>query len=357
MSNIKFPKSIMVYELSRPLDETELVNGLQWQVFPGLHKLNGTEPSFGWTGAEHPLYTDGFEPFGGWYVFHLVCAQKVFAGPIYKAEVESQVKACMELDGSPFVSRLRKNQIREDVKQRLIPDWPPRVSAIRCFYQPGSQHLYAETLTFKKNDLLVIHFRHAFEVTLYPMDAEYYARTLGDSTHRLGESICNVIHKSDVTFGENFLTWLYWKACDLNEVSDGCVAAYSPMKMISKELFPRVDFVGDQGCDADCIANKALREGYWISYLTCSFDVVASWTGIMQVDSVWLSPRKFTPAYETEKDWTPVESFRRYMEHVFFSLTVLRSYVNQFVERLLDGRYIREDLPLLRKWVSEGGAE
>jgi hypothetical protein len=178
------------------------------------------DPIYGWCTGKHLMDTAIDEDTARWgsiLRLQLVKAEKKIPPSLLKSECRAQEMARMKESGQPFISRKERQEIRDATRMLLLPKMPPILKGIMIVQEAGSNYLFTDAVSEKAADALVIHFRHAQQITLEPLGPAELAlggRTQFDVTGLPPRSFSHLVEDKVVSgeIGHDFLTWLWFMA-------------------------------------------------------------------------------------------------------------------------------------------------
>lgn len=185
---------------------------------PALEGL-GREPVSGWVTGRHLLdrhITEDTAFVAGYLRLTLLKAERRIPEPLLRAHCRMEEFAEMAAQGTDFLKREVRAQIRKTVTEQLLPGMPPTLSGIPFVYDRQNMCLYAGAMGDKQVDSLSVAFERTTRRKMVPLVPEtaalkrrhYDARDLPptsfspeceDSTAESG-------------LGRDFLTWLWFYA-------------------------------------------------------------------------------------------------------------------------------------------------
>jgi len=131
---------------------------------------------------------------------------------LLKAECQMEELAVMEAEGKQFLGRKERSEIKESVRDRLLPEMPPQLKDTPFIYQPGGNTLYASALSVNKCDLLCTRFVNTMGFNMTPCAPdrliELHNHPDPRSWNPASFSPRIADEAMEVNPGREFLTWL-----------------------------------------------------------------------------------------------------------------------------------------------------
>ena len=176
-------------------------------------------PVFGWVSGRHLLERriDEDTAFhSGHLRVALLKAERKVPGALLKAEIRQAELVRLQAEGRAFLSRHDRQEIRESILARLLPQMPPQLKAVQIAHTKGSPWLFTDALPTANADELVIHFRHAVDFAPEPVEPATAARIRRrvDVRDWMPASFTDAVREEGVdnTPGHDFLTWLWFRS-------------------------------------------------------------------------------------------------------------------------------------------------
>jgi hypothetical protein len=125
--------------------------------------------------------------------------------------------AVMEAEEASYLNQQTRREIRQQVRERLLPDMPPQLKGIDMVFDRRSGMLYATATSDKQTDALVLNLLQTAGCSAEPADPETLAaRAEGIDVRNwppvsFSEDLADDL--ADGTAGREFLTWL-WYCCE-----------------------------------------------------------------------------------------------------------------------------------------------
>ncbi len=176
------------------------------------------EPVWGWVSGRHLLETDINEDTAKFGPFFNIClrqAERKIPSSLLTAQCRLEEMVRMRADGVDHLNRKVVKQIKEEVRERLLPKMPPQFSGTYCAIDPVTNMLYTTATSAKQYDILMGYLTKAlgFEPEAMTPDNLALLKYEIDPTTIPAVNISPAI--DDVNgatglLGENFLTWLWF---------------------------------------------------------------------------------------------------------------------------------------------------
>ena len=192
----------------------EVVESFAKHALPPLELL-GRDPMHGWVTGRHLLdrnITAETATVAGRLRLTLAKAERKIPDALLRAECRMEDLAEMEVQGTDYLPRPKRTEIKKEVMERLLPTMPPTLTGIPTVYDGRENLLYAGATTDKQIDALVSIFKQTTGINLVPLTPETAA------LKRKGRSISDLDCTSfspecpdplaGGTIGMDFLTWL-----------------------------------------------------------------------------------------------------------------------------------------------------
>lgn len=176
------------------------------------------EPSWGWVTGRFLLETDITDEsslFGSYIHVCLRQAEKKIPGSLMTAECRLEELVQMRARKVDHLNRKAIKEIKEEVKQRLMPKMPPSVSGTYAAIDPVSGFLYVTATSERQLDLFNGFFAKAIGFDPLPMTPDNLAQVKYgvDPLSVPALNISPALEDNDGAtglLGENFLTWLWF---------------------------------------------------------------------------------------------------------------------------------------------------
>ena len=213
-----FEKGVISFRMlfpSRVLSEED-AGRFAAAALPPLDTLS-EEEMHGWVTGRHLLdrrITKDAVSVGGYFRVTLAQAKKTVPASLLAAECAMEEAAVIEAEGKRFLNRQERQEIRRAVRERLLPEMPPRLRGIDLVCDPRSRLLYASATNEKQLDALVLALLQTAGVSARPADPETLALELEgvDVRDWPPASFSDRVpdEAADAAPGREFLTWLWF---------------------------------------------------------------------------------------------------------------------------------------------------
>lgn len=207
--------SFRVYYVPRSLPD-DAVESFAANAHPGFDSVLDSKV-YGWVTGRHLLdrkIDEGSAIYGNHLRLQLLIAERKVPASLYKAEVQQEEEVRKAVRGLEFLSRRERKDIREDVKERMLPKMPPSIKGIPFVQLPDKNRFYAGALSDNQSDDFITHYNHAIKVPPKPFDplAAALLRKKVDvrdwTTTSFSADVPN--DQVDDEPGRDFLTWLWF---------------------------------------------------------------------------------------------------------------------------------------------------
>ncbi len=206
-----------LFHLPQPLTE-EHIEQFEEYAAPSFDAAQ-EEPVYGWVTGRHMMdrqITEEHAMFGGYIRLQLLEITRKIPTSLLQAEMKQEELVRLAAFEKPFLSRKDKSEIRQEVKDRLLPNMPPQLKTIPFVARPGDQSMMATAMNDKQCDLLVNNLRHVTGINPMALDPDVIALnkfkidtnswTPSSYSEEIGQEV--VVHHP----GIDFLTWLWFYA-------------------------------------------------------------------------------------------------------------------------------------------------
>ena len=149
--------SFRMFFPSKELTE-DMVEQFATHALPPLTSLAQEEMS-GWVGHRHPLdrkITEENAYLGGYMRLGLTQAEKKVPASLMAAECALEEMVVMETEDRPFLDAKTRSEIKNNIKERLLPDMPAQLKSIDFVYDARSQIIYSSATSEKQLDAFVL---------------------------------------------------------------------------------------------------------------------------------------------------------------------------------------------------------
>lgn len=207
--------SFRMFFVSRDLG-AEDVDKFAAQALPPLSTL-AEEEVHGWVAGRHLLDRNISAEsafLGGYLRLTLTQAKKKVPASLLAAECAVEEMAVMEAEDKQYLNQQQRSEIRQQVRERLLPDMPPQLKGIDFVFDKRSHLLYASATTEKQVDAFVLSLMQTAGCSAQAADPEALAaRTEGiDVNSWAPSSFSGELEDGmvDGTAGREFLMWLWY---------------------------------------------------------------------------------------------------------------------------------------------------
>jgi hypothetical protein len=207
--------SFRMFFVSRELTAAD-VDKFAAHTLPPLSTL-AEEEMHGWVASRHLLdrsITEESAFLGGYLRLTLVQAKKHVPPSLLAAEAAVEEVAVMESEEKTYLNQQMRTEIRQQVRERLLPDMPPQLKGIDLVFDARSQMLYAAATSEKQMDALVLNLLQTTGCSAMVADPGTLAsRTEGVEVDGWAPSSFSSEMEDnmvDGTAGRDFLMWLWY---------------------------------------------------------------------------------------------------------------------------------------------------
>lgn len=207
--------SFRIFFASRELGADD-VEKFAVQALPPLSSL-AEEEVHGWVAGRHLLdrnITEENAYLGGYLRLTLTQARKAVPSSLLQAECAVEEMAVMEAEDRQYLNQQMRSEIKQQVKERLLPDMPPQLKGIDFIFDGRSRMIYASATSDKQLDAFVLNLLQTTGVSAEVADPE----TIAAKTHSVDvqnwalSSFSEELEDGmvDGTAGRDFLMWLWY---------------------------------------------------------------------------------------------------------------------------------------------------
>ncbi len=176
------------------------------------------EPSWGWVTGRFLLETELREDnvkFGSFLHVCLRQAERKVPTVLLNAECKLEEMVQMKVRNVDHLNRKAIREIKDEIRQRLLPQMPPSFSGIYAAIDPAEGYLYVSATSEKQLDLFAGFFSKAMGFDPLPMTPDALAQLkygVEPATVPAVNISPDLEDKEGATglLGENFLTWLWF---------------------------------------------------------------------------------------------------------------------------------------------------
>ncbi len=215
MSFEKGSLSFRIFFAQRDFEEAD-IEKFAAAAFPPLNTL-AEEEIHGWVAGRHILdrnITQETAYLGGYLRLTLTQAKKTVPASLLAAEVAVEEMAVMEADDKQYLNQQAKQEIRKDVKERLLPDMPPQLKGMDFVFDERSHMIYCTATSEKQLDAFVLTLMQTTGVIAQVADPDNMASKVdGVDVQNWGPSSFSAALEDgmvDGTAGREFLMWLWF---------------------------------------------------------------------------------------------------------------------------------------------------
>lgn len=209
--------SFRMFFASRDLG-TDDVDKFAAQALPPLNTLV-EEEVHGWVAGRHLLdrnITEENAYLGGYLRLTLTQAKKKVPISLLQAECAVEEMAVMEAEDKQYLNQQMRSEIKQQVKERLLPEMPPQLKGIDFVFDERSHMIYASATSDKQVDAFVLGLMQTSGCSAEPADPDTIAlKAAGIDVHNWGPaSFSDALEDGmvDGTAGREFLMWLWYSS-------------------------------------------------------------------------------------------------------------------------------------------------
>jgi hypothetical protein len=202
--------SIRAFFLERQVQDTD-VDGFKDHSIQS--EANIREEDTGWATNRYLMdrnITEDSAYCGGYLNLNLTSAERKVPAGLLSTECRIEEIAQMQAMGKSFLSGKERKEIKQNVKERLLPNMPLNIKGIGVV--ANGDVLYAEATTDKKSDMVAASFIEATGMRVANVTPETMYRKNGGDVNSLQPSSFSDNALESVDLGEDFLTWLWYKS-------------------------------------------------------------------------------------------------------------------------------------------------
>ena len=186
------------------------------QAMPPIEVL-GREAAQGWVTGRHLLdraITEETARVAGYLRLTLAKAQRKIPEALLRAECMIEELARMQADGTAFLKREVRTEIKKQIIERLMPTMPPALTGIAMVFDEGNAILYATATSDSQVEAFTLAFNQAMGLAPVPVTAE----TAALQRKRIkAQSLAPASFSPELadelvghSLGQDFLTWLWF---------------------------------------------------------------------------------------------------------------------------------------------------
>lgn len=165
----------------------------------------------GWRHAQDRTYTDESLRRGSYPTGLLVMAERKIPTSTLAADVALEELAVMKAEDKTYLNQQMRSEIKQQVRERLLPDMPITFKGTEWVYYPNEQLLFSTATTDKQIDTFVLMWTQTMGSSPRLLDAETRGALKG---HILGEWAPVMFGDQGELFcdgaGREFLMWLWY---------------------------------------------------------------------------------------------------------------------------------------------------
>jgi hypothetical protein len=209
--------SFRMFFASRDLDQGD-VDKFAAQALPPLSTL-AEEEIHGWVAGRHLLdrnITEDNAFLGGYLRLTLTQAKKAVPNSLLQAECAVEEMAVMEAEDVSYLNQQARSEIKQQVRERLLPDMPPQLKGIDFIFDERAHMIYSSATSEKQLDAFVLSLMQTTGCMAEAADPESTAAKIeGVDVHNWApSSFSNELEDGmvDGTAGREFLMWLWYSS-------------------------------------------------------------------------------------------------------------------------------------------------
>jgi hypothetical protein len=208
--------SFRVFHLDRAFDSS-ITDDFARHAIPPIETLH-TEPLTGWVSSRHLLDRDLTEEkilHAGYVNLQLLRAEKKIPEALLRAHCRLEEEVERKARNIEFLPRAIRAEIKDRVRDELLPAMPPTLAGIPVCVDLRNQRLLAQAMSDAKIDFLTAHFRETTGTTprlLTPDDlalrrVRVNVNDLATTRYSPDDSLED---EHELSIGMDFLTWLWF---------------------------------------------------------------------------------------------------------------------------------------------------
>lgn len=325
------------------------------------------EPRLGWVSGRHLLETriDEETARSGGYL-HLCLRQAVRKIPnaLFKAECRMVELQVMAEEGKEELGRKRKQEIRQEVQKKLLPEMPPQLQGIDFVIDHTTNRIYVGATSAKQLETFLDYFIQTIGLvpeTLLPQElADEIQGEGGSEVPPLAFSEAENDTYCDTRIGHTFLTWLWYYIIrqrgkfitdQLGEIHigmDGPLLLVAPLESEGQELTVRKGApTGSAEAKTALQVGKKLRRTKLM--IASQRNPNSVWEGSIDMDNC--SFRSFKLPESESLDAHSV--FEDRINRIHDIYTVFRELYTMFLEEVSDPEKFKKLQEDIWEWVKE----
>lgn len=333
----------------------------------------GLEEAAGFTSWEDifdPAFPFGSYHKGEYVAFNFRLDQRKVPGIIVKQHTRQRIQKYRDENGGKWPPRQVRQEIREDVQDWLLKRILPRPSSCEVVWNPAAKWMIVGTTGSKMLEAFLEHFEKHFK--LYPIPLIHVHWGLngiplsGQEKDRLNSMVsvrsAHVLEEGRF-LGYEFLTWAWFVTENSQQVipfGEGRQAEVHLGERLTLTLPGEGNerVVCNTRANALYEARTALRQGKMVSELQL-FIRVGENEYLLALDSSLSNVKCLrTPKQLPGCDTDDVDG--QFLERMFFLEEIsaaLNALYGRFLSERLDSGWDSRTLPLMRRWIEEGGED
>ena len=209
--------SFSLFRLDHELPE-DILARLADRAIPSLEKA-GEEPKSGFAArhAQETEFTEATCCLADLIHFQFVTIQRKVPAALLALECSKRELAALKVagEGSGYLSRKRRTEIKEEARKELLGRASPSFSATPVFIDTQAGLLYIGTASDKAADEVAVAILEALQVPILPITVE---TTVAEALAATGEELKPLVlvegasEDAERWMGRDFLTWLWFMA-------------------------------------------------------------------------------------------------------------------------------------------------
>jgi hypothetical protein len=331
------------------------------QALPPINVL-GREPLQGWVTGRHLLdrtITEETAFAAGYLRLTLTKAERKIPEALLRAECTMEELAVMQAEGTAYVKRDKRTEIKKQIVERLLPTMPPTLSGMAMVFDERNKVLYAAACSEKQVEVFALAFQQAVGVSPVPLTAEAVA--LQRKRIRVG-SLPPTSFSPELedelapqSIGQDFLTWLWFhwehRGGVLN-VDGQEVAAIleGPLVFVMEGEGAHVATLRNGAPLIASEAKTALMSGKKLRKAKVTLSLgQETWTALLDADSFTFSGMKIP---KSEQDLGPIDRFHERMLSLERFRGAFLGYYDRFLEERSDAAGWKTVQKDIHAWAS-----
>ncbi len=340
----------------------DVVERFSKNALPPLNTL-AQEELHGWVAGRHLLdsnINEGSAYVGGYLRLTLTKAVKKIPSSLLNAECAMEEVAHMEAEGVEFVNQTARREIKEQVRERLLPQMPPQLQGIDFVHDPATNFVYSTATSDSQTEAFQLNYQSTVGHGVEPADPFGLALRIFHKDVRdwAPESFSPDVEAGmcDGNAGREFMMWLWYTAeqnmggTDIEHVGNIAMNIEGPLVLVNEGGGAHETVIKKGNPLNSSEARTALLAGKMLKRAKVNMALGEQvWSFTMDADEFKFSGMKIPPT----ESYDATSRFAERMVHLDMFRRIFFGFFKMFVDVRTDSQKWKEVVEAMREWVAE----